>query len=76
MKNVVLWAKAFCQHYISFYRFTHMQDFLQKDKELRAEFDKLNKKASYGTAGFRDLATNMPYVSPFSSRLLLELELW
>jgi hypothetical protein len=40
-----------------------MQDFISKDKELRAEFDKLNKKASYGTAGFRDLADNMPYVT-------------
>ena len=37
--------------------------FIEKDKELRAEFDKLNKPAAYGTAGFRDLAVNMPYVS-------------
>ena len=36
--------------------------FIEKDKELRAEFDKLNKAAAYGTAGFRDLAVNMPYV--------------
>jgi hypothetical protein len=39
-----------------------VMNFIEKDKELRAEFDKLNKPAAYGTAGFRDLATNMPYV--------------
>ena len=49
-----------------------MQDFLQKDKELRIDFDKLNKRAAYGTAGFRDLATNMPYVALFLSRLSSE----
>ena len=53
---------------INIVRFATMQDFIQKDKELRAEFDKLNKKAAYGTAGFRDLATNMPYVPPSPSR--------
>lgn len=35
---------------------------IEQDKALRDEFVKLNKKASYGTAGFRDLAVNMPYV--------------
>lgn len=30
--------------------------------ELRAEYEKIGKKAKYGTAGFRDLATNIPYV--------------
>lgn len=53
---------------INIVRFATMQDFIQKDKELRAEFDKLNKKAAYGTAGFRDLATNMPYVPSYPSR--------
>ena len=32
------------------------------DKQLRADFDKIGKPAKYGTAGFRDLATYMPYV--------------
>jgi hypothetical protein len=36
--------------------------FIEQDKLLREEFDKLKKKAAYGTAGFRDLAVNMPYV--------------
>jgi hypothetical protein len=36
--------------------------FTEKDRELREEFLKINKKAAYGTAGFRDLAVNMPYV--------------
>jgi hypothetical protein len=35
---------------------------IEKDKQLRADFDKLKKRAAYGTAGFRDLAVNMPYV--------------
>ena len=62
MRKVGFLSKAFSQHYISFYRLKLMQDFIQKDKELRIDFDKLNKRAAYGTAGFRDLATNMPYV--------------
>jgi len=37
--------------------------FQETDKQLRQDFLKLNKKAAYGTAGFRDLAENMPYVS-------------
>lgn len=32
------------------------------DHKLRAEFDAIGKPAKYGTAGFRDLATDMPYV--------------
>ena len=48
--------------------------FIEQDKLLREEFDKLKKKAAYGTAGFRDLADNMPYVKISSFRLLLELE--
>jgi hypothetical protein len=32
------------------------------DTHLRSAYDKLNKPAKYGTAGFRDLAANMPYV--------------
>ena len=32
------------------------------DKQLRADFEKIGKPAKYGTAGFRDLATYMPYV--------------
>lgn len=46
--------------------------FIEQDKLLRADFDKLKKKASYGTAGFRDLAENMPYVSFDLLRSLLE----
>lgn len=40
-----------------------MNNFIEQDKELKAEFDKLNKKATYGTAGFRDLAANMNYIA-------------
>ena len=40
-----------------------MEEALALDQKLREEFDKLNKPAKYGTAGFRDLAANMPYVS-------------
>lgn len=36
--------------------------YIEKDRQLREEFDKLKKPAAYGTAGFRDLADNMPYV--------------
>lgn len=43
-------------------------DFIEKDRQLRAEFDLLKKPAAYGTAGFRDLALNMPYVKLISSR--------
>ncbi len=32
------------------------------EKELREEYLKIGKKAAYGTAGFRDLASNIPYV--------------
>jgi hypothetical protein len=32
------------------------------DQKLRNDFDKIGKPARYGTAGFRDLAVNMPYV--------------
>lgn len=32
------------------------------DHKLRGDYDKIGKTAKYGTAGFRDLATNMPYV--------------
>ncbi len=39
-----------------------MEDFKKIDHDLRQEFVKLNKPAKYGTAGFRDLATNIPYV--------------
>ena len=35
------------------------------DQKLRVDFEKIGKPAKYGTAGFRDLATNMPYVSQF-----------
>ena len=35
------------------------------DHKLRADYDKIGKSAKYGTAGFRDHATNMPYVSNF-----------
>ena len=38
---------------------------IEQDKQLRVDFDKLNKRAAYGTAGFRDLAVNMPYVQYF-----------
>jgi hypothetical protein len=45
------------------------------DQELRSEFLKLNKPAKYGTAGFRDLATSMPFVEFYvNTRLLTELE--
>ena len=50
--------------------------FIEQDKLLRADFNKLKKKASYGTAGFRDLAENMPYVRTIPFRLLLEWEYW
>jgi hypothetical protein len=33
------------------------------DSELRQEFEKIGKPAKYGTAGFRDLAHNMRYVT-------------
>lgn len=49
-------------------------NYIEQDKLLREEFDKLKKKAAYGTAGFRDLAVNMPYVFQYTFRLLLELE--
>jgi|LakMenE01Jun11ns_1017448.scaffolds.fasta_scaffold9165593_1 hypothetical protein len=49
-------------------------NYIEQDKLLREEFDKLKKKAAYGTAGFRDLAVNMPYVLQYTFRLLLELE--
>ena len=39
-----------------------MEAFTELDHKLRADFDKINKRAAYGTAGFRDLAVNMPYV--------------
>lgn len=39
-----------------------MEDTTKLDHTLREEFLKLNKPAKYGTAGFRDLATSMPYV--------------
>ena len=32
------------------------------DQQLRVDFNALKKSAKYGTAGFRDLAMNMPYV--------------
>lgn len=48
--------------------------FLEQDKLLRVDFDKLNKKAAYGTAGFRDLAVNMPYVQLIEHRSLLGWE--
>jgi hypothetical protein len=47
---------------ISYCYYTTMNNFIEQDKELKAEFDKLGKKATYGTAGFRDLAANMNYV--------------
>ena len=59
---------------ISFNTYCHMNNFIDKDRELRAEFDKLNKRAAYGTAGFRDLATNMPYVTLPTYRLPSEWE--
>jgi hypothetical protein len=40
-----------------------MEDPSTIDHNLREEFLKLNKPAKYGTAGFRDLATNIPYVN-------------
>jgi hypothetical protein len=46
---------------------------IEKDRELRAEFEKIGKKAAYGTAGFRDLAVNIPYVVNMTLRSLLEL---
>lgn len=49
-------------------------NYIEQDKLLREEFDKLKKKAAYGTAGFRDLAVNMPFVLQYTFRLLLELE--
>lgn len=39
-----------------------MENLIDLDQSLRAEFLKLNKPAKYGTAGFRDHAANMPYV--------------
>lgn len=50
--------------------------YIEQDKLLRADFDKLKKKAAYGTAGFRDLAENMPYVTTVSFRLHLEWACW
>lgn len=51
------------------------QDIHKIDQDLRNEFLKLQKPAKYGTAGFRDLATSMPYVQAlFTSRLHSELE--
>ena len=49
-------------------------NFIEKDSLLRKDFDKLNKKAAYGTAGFRDLAVNMPYVTLLSHRSPSEWE--
>lgn len=46
--------------------------FVEKDRELREEFLKINKKAAYGTAGFRDLAVNMPFVMSNLLRSLSE----
>lgn len=46
-----------------------------RDLELRGEFVKIGKRAAYGTAGFRDLAVNMPYVSVGRIRSPLELVL-
>lgn len=43
------------------------------EKELREEYLKIGKKAKYGTAGFRDLATNIPYVYFFSLRSAIKL---
>jgi hypothetical protein len=45
---------------------------IEQDKQLRVDFDKLQKRAAYGTAGFRDLAVNMPYVPPSPLRSLSE----
>lgn len=36
---------------------------IELDAKLREEFDKIGKPAKYGTAGFRDLATHIPYVA-------------
>ena len=68
-----LWRYS-CQK-ISYCYYTTMNNFIEQDKELKAQFDKLGKKATYGTAGFRDLAANMNYVTIQSLRLPLELEL-
>lgn len=35
------------------------------EKELREDYLKIGKKAKYGTAGFRDLASDIPYVTIF-----------
>lgn len=52
-----------------------MEDTSKLDQSLRTQFLKLQKPAKYGTAGFRDLATSMPYVYiVFNNRLHLELE--
>lgn len=51
------------------------QEYLELDQKLRQDFLKLNKKAKYGTAGFRDLSDNMSYVYLyFMVRSHLELE--
>jgi hypothetical protein len=50
--------------------------FIEQDRLLRADFDKLKKKAAYGTAGFRDLAVNMPYVMVARCRLPSEWVCW
>lgn len=47
--------------------------YIDQDRLLRADFDKLKKKAAYGTAGFRDLASNMPYVLLMRFRFVLGL---
>ena len=39
-----------------------MQKFTEIDNKLREDFDKFGIKAAYGTAGFRYLASHMPYV--------------
>ena len=39
-----------------------MEEFEALDQKLREEFDAIGKPAKYGTAGFRDLAKNIPYV--------------
>ena len=39
-----------------------IEDTTKLDIDLRNQFLKLNKPAKYGTAGFRDHASHMPYV--------------
>ena len=43
--------------------FVQYFDFMSElDHKLRLDYEKIGKPARYGTAGFRDLAVNMPYV--------------